>query len=230
MKLERHISHYFEREHGPFLSICDLDSAATESIIERERDAETGFNRFSFGTDFFDFRKLADDLLCELYSEKFGKEPERRPYYAVLGDADVVGGLYRDPHKLKIPLDYFSASEITFMCPDHFHLVGLRKMDVRRSFGYQPPKDYSEEEYPYFGKLLTYHELETQLSELKIDEYLTENRRTNHWYRYIEAQIWADPRDMRSRFKDLTEVEPESWTYDGVTHLQNYKKLIRTKQ
>ena len=109
-------------------------------------------------------------------------------------------------------------------------MVGLSKMEVRRSFGYQPPKDYNEEEHPYFGKLLTYHELETQLSELKVDEYLTENRRINHWYRYIEAQIWADPRDMMSRFKDLIEVEPESWTYDGVTYLQNYKKISRIRQ
>lgn len=229
MNLERHISHYFEREYGPFLSICDLDSADTEAIIERERDAETGFNRFSYGTDFFDFRKLADDLLLELYAKKFEKEPERRPYYAALGDADVVGGLYRDPYKVRIPIEYFSESEVTFMCPDHFHLVGLSKMETKRYFGYQPPEDYNEKTYPYFGKLLTYDELGARLSELKIDDYLAENKRTNHWYRYVEAQVWADPAEMRSRFKNWIEVDPESWTHDGVTHLQNYKKLRQKK-
>ncbi len=181
MNLERHISQYFEREYGPLLSICDLDKASTEAIIEKEREAETGFNRFSYGKDFFDFRKLADDFLLALYSEKFGKKPERRPYYAVLGDADVIGGLFRDPYKLRIPLDHFSESEITFMCPDHFHLVGLSNKEIKRYFGYQHPEDYSEEKYPYFGKLLTYPELEARISELKIDDYLAENRRTSHW-------------------------------------------------
>jgi|GEM_PF-3864796 len=120
MILERHISHYFEREYGPFLSICDLDTNGTEAIV-------------------------------------FGKEPERRPYYGVLGDANVVGGLYRDPHKVQIPLNYFSDSEITFMCPDHFHLVGLSKTNVKRYFGYQTPKDYSEEKYPYYQPLVSIH-------------------------------------------------------------------------
>ena len=111
------------------------------------------------------------------------------------------------------------------MCPDHFHLVGLNKADVKRCFGYQPPEDYREDEYPYFAKLLTYRELEARFRELKIDEYLRENRRTNHWYRYIEAQIWADPREMRARFNNWIEVDPEPWTYDGLTYLQNYKTM-----
>lgn len=222
MELERHISHYFERDCGPFLSICDLGTEETEAIIERERDAETGFNRFSYGTDFFEFRKLTDDLLLELYARKFGKEPQRRPYFAVLGDSDVIGGLYRDPCKLRIPIDYFSESEVTFMCPDHFHLAGLSERPVRRYFGYQPPEDYCEETYPYFGKLLTYPELKSGIRELKIDAYLAENRKTNHWHRYVEAQVWADPIEMRSRFTDWIEVEPESWTHNGVTHLQNF--------
>lgn len=94
MKLATHISHYFEKEVGPFLSICDLDAAERLEIIEREKGSDTGFNRFSYGREFFDFRLLADDLLLELYERKFGSAPARRPFYAVLGDADVVGGLF----------------------------------------------------------------------------------------------------------------------------------------
>lgn len=134
MNLSNYVSHYFERDYGPLLNICNLGADETRSIIERERDAETGFNRFSYGQNFFDFRKLADDLLLKLYSEKFARGPERRPFYAVLGDADVVGGLYRDPYKLRIPIEEFEEHEVTFMCPDHFHLVGLSKIEVKQSF------------------------------------------------------------------------------------------------
>ncbi|MDQ8198660.1 hypothetical protein QEH56_10895 [Pelagicoccus enzymogenes] len=225
MEFENHITHYFEREVGPFLSICDLDEAATASIIEREKDAETGFNRYFFGKDFFDYRKAADDLLIELYQKKFGNKAERRPYFAALGDADVVGGLYRDPYKIRIPLDYFRECELTFMCPDHFPLVRLSDTKVKRYFGYPLPKDYTEEKYPYFGKLLTIDELRAQSEALKIDRYLEENRRTNHWYRYVEAHIWADPQDMRKRFSDWIEVDPEPWTAANVSLLQNYKEI-----
>ncbi|MEM6916279.1 MAG: hypothetical protein AAF491_06890, partial [Verrucomicrobiota bacterium] len=66
------------------------------------------------------------------------------------------------------------------------------------------------------------------IRELKIDTYLAENRKTNHWYRYVEAQVWADPIEMRSRFTDWIEVEPESWTHNGVTHLQNFRDRKRS--
>ena len=225
MEFENHITHYFEHEYGPFLSICDLDESATESIIEREKEADTGFNRHSIGTAFFEWRKLADDLLLELYEKKFGKKPERRPYFAVLGDSDVVGGLYRDPYKVRIPLDYFSDSELTFICPDHGPLVDLSTRKVKRHFGHGLPKDYTEEKYPYFGKLLTIDELRKSSKELGIDSFLEKNRRSNNWYRYVEAHIWADPKELRERFSDWVEVDPEPWSFRGVTYLQNYKKI-----
>lgn len=81
MKLPNHVSHYFERDYGPLLNICNLSADETRCIIESESDADTGFNRFSYGQDFFDFRKLADDLLLKLYSKKFARRPERRPFY-----------------------------------------------------------------------------------------------------------------------------------------------------
>lgn len=225
MEFENHITHYFEHEHGPFLSICDLDEEATNSIIESEKDAETGFNRYSHGKDFFDYRKVADDLLVECYEKKFGKKPERRPYFAALGDVDVVGGLYRNPYKIRIPLDYFSDFEVTFMCPDHFPLVRMSDRKVARYFGHPIPKDYTEKKYPYFGKLLTIDELREQNKELEIDKYLENKKKINCWYRYVEAHVWADPQEMRKRFSKWIEVDPEPWSAQNVSFLHNYKNI-----
>lgn len=229
MSFANQVSHYFERDYGPLLNICNLSADEIRGIIDRERDAETGFNRFSYGQEFFDFRKLADDLLLNLYSEKFARPPERRPFYSVLGDADVVGGLYRDPYKIRIPIEEFGEHEITFMCPDHFHLVGLSNIEVKEYFGFQAPDGWNEETHPYFGKLLTYEELEEGFRELKIDLYLNERAQRNDWYRYVEAHIWADPEDLRSRFRDWIEVDPEPWSDGKVTHLQNFKHIQQDK-
>lgn len=224
MELPRHITHYFEKDYGPLLNICNLDPSERRQIIERERDEETGFNRFSHGEEFFDFRLLADDLLLDLYATKFGRRPSRRPFYGVLGNADVVGGLYRDPHKIVIPIEEFEEGELTLMCPDHFHLVTIMKRSQGiRVFGAQPPDDYSEEKYPYFGKLFTIEEVDAQLSALKIDSYLEERVRGNQWHRYLEVQIWSDPESLRERYPQWIEVDPEPWFDGRVTHLQNYK-------
>ncbi|WP_309382667.1 hypothetical protein [Cerasicoccus frondis] len=223
MHLPRYISHYFEREKGPLLSICDLDEAETQQIIEQERDAPTGFNRFAEGKAFFDYRRLADDLTIDLYAKRFQRDAPRRPFYAVLGDADVVGGLYRDPYKIQIPIEFFAEGELTFMCPDHLHLVTLNKVPAKQHFGYQIPSDYSEAKYPYFGKLLTYEDLCVGYHSLGIAAHLEQMHRRLNWYRYLEAQIWVEPTQLRERFKDWFEVTPEPWTYGNVTYLQNYK-------
>ena len=226
MALSSHISHYYEKSVGPFLNICDLDSKKRREIIEREKNKETGFNRFSYGEEFFDFRLLADDLIIELYSLKFGRKPSKRPFYAVLGDADVVGGLYEDPYKIRIPIESFAPDELTFMFPDHFHLVSFMKRGgSKKMFGYQLPEDYSAEIYPYLGKLLTYEELVEGLDLLGISQRLEIERKKNNWYRYIEAQIWLNPKKITKLPYSSYEVTPEPWTHKGITYLQNYKTL-----
>ncbi|MDF1811516.1 MAG: hypothetical protein P1V20_04860 [Verrucomicrobiales bacterium] len=226
MEFANHISHYFEKEYGPLLNICNLDSQERSQVIHREKDAETGFNRFSYGEEFFDFRLLADDLLLDLYAQKFGERPARRPFYGVLGDADVVGGIYRDPWKIRIPVDEFAPGELTLMCPDHFHLVSImNRTGGKRTFGYQPPKDYTESKYPWFGKLMTYEELVEDFEKLKIDRHLERQIESNGWHRYVEAQIWSEPKALRKKYKISHEVTPETWTHDGITHLQNHKAM-----
>jgi hypothetical protein len=47
------LTHYFEADKSPFRNICDLSDEEIESVIETEKDADTAFNRFALGLDFF---------------------------------------------------------------------------------------------------------------------------------------------------------------------------------
>src|SRR5215831_12984968 len=76
------LTHYYEAERGPFKNICDLSEAELDRLISAELDANTAFNRFALGKDFFKIRRAADDLLIEKYIAKFGRRPGRRPFYA----------------------------------------------------------------------------------------------------------------------------------------------------
>jgi hypothetical protein len=83
------LTHYYEAERGPFKNICDLSDNELDGLISAEKNANSAFNRFALGRDFFKIRRAADDRLIEKYCEKFGVEPSTRPFYAVLGDFDL---------------------------------------------------------------------------------------------------------------------------------------------
>jgi hypothetical protein len=75
------VTHYFERDYGPFLNICDLPREEVSTLVSSERDAPTAFNRFALGAEFLEFRRAADDLLIDCCRNKFHKAPARRPFY-----------------------------------------------------------------------------------------------------------------------------------------------------
>jgi hypothetical protein len=72
------LTHYYEAERGPFKNICDLSDDELDGLISVEKNADTAFNRFVLGRDFFKIRRAADNLLIEKYSEKFGFAPQTR--------------------------------------------------------------------------------------------------------------------------------------------------------
>jgi len=123
MGLPNYITHYFEADYGPFLNICDLSHEEAENLVRRERGAQTAFNRFAMGSEFIRWRREADDLLIRSYSEKFGHPPEGRPYFALLGSFDKTLTMFREGRKIEIDTSVLSEGELTFMYPDHAHLI-----------------------------------------------------------------------------------------------------------
>jgi hypothetical protein len=109
------ITHYYEAKRGPFKNICDLSDNELDVLISEEKDADTAFNRFSLGKDFFKIRRAADDLLIEKYREKFGTAPKNRPVYAVLGEFDRTLTMYRDGKSVRIKVSALAREHLTFM-------------------------------------------------------------------------------------------------------------------
>ena len=178
------LTHYFEADKGPFRNICDLSDEQIEFIIEAEKGAETAFNRFALGSDFFKLRRAADDLLVEKYAEKFGVKPRIRPFFAVLGAFDRTTSMYRDGRSIRIRISLLSPEHVTFMYPDHFHLAWSKGL-------FLPEVPYSCE--PFHDLLLTYAELPEAIRTYHLDARIEEAKRRGMWtYSYIEAHIW-DP-------------------------------------
>jgi hypothetical protein len=178
------LTHYFEADKGPFLNICDLSDEQIESIIAAEKDVDMPFNRFALGPEFFKLRRSADDLLIEKYTEKFGKKPRTRPYFAVLGSFGRTMGMYRHGGSIQISVSLLAPEDLTFMYPDHFHLVWSKGLLL-------PETPYCYQ--PFHDLLLTYAELPEAMRIYSLDARIEEAKRRDMWTcSYIEAHIW-DP-------------------------------------
>lgn len=191
------LTHYYEAERGPFRNICDLPSEELDRLIAAEESARTAFNRFALGKEFFEIRKAADDLLIEKYKEKFGKAPAIRPFYAVLGEFERTASMYRDGRSVRIDVSWFSRDQLTFMYPDHFHLVWSKGDFPPPPSLFPPPHSYIYE--PVHERLFTYDELPEAIRAYSLDTRINRAKKLKMWVSsYIEAHIW-DP-DIPKRF------------------------------
>lgn len=182
--IPNYITHYFERERGPFKNICDLSKDAWAKLIEEEKGFEIPFNRFNMGESFFLDRCESDDLLIDLYAQKFGQEAKQRPFYATLGSFDRTGDLYRSPEKIEFPISMFEDHEATFIYEDHSHLGWLR--------GSQKQPDWFEVR-DYHCRLFTYSELAEAFERFRFFERISSALRNDKWVSaYVEAHIWID--------------------------------------
>lgn len=185
------LTHYFETDKGPFLNICDLSDEQIESIIAAEKNAEMPFNRFALGLDFFKLRRSADELLTEKYTEKFGIKPKTRPYFAVLGEFDRTMGMYRQGRSIRIDVSLLVPEDLTFIYPDHFHLVWSKGL-------FLPETPYCYQ--PFHDLLFTYAELPEAIRNYNLDARIEEAKCRDMWTgSYIEAHIW-DP-DIKLKLK-----------------------------
>jgi hypothetical protein len=187
-KIRSFLTHYYEAERGPFKNVCDLTEEEIDHLISVEKDAETGFNRFALGRDFFKIRRTADDLLIERYGEKFGFSPLGRPFYAVLGEFDRTLSMYRLGRSIRLDMSRFSREQVTFMYPDHFVLVWSKGL-------YPPPRAlFGSSTYSYeaiHDCLFTYDELPEAFVTYSLEDRITRAKRRDLWVSsYIEAHVW----------------------------------------
>jgi hypothetical protein len=191
------LTHYYEAERGPFRNVCDLSDAELDHLIAAEKDAETAFNRFALGKDFFEIRRAADDLLIDKYHEKFGLMPADRPFYAVLGAFDRTLSMYRDGRSVRLDMSRFSREQVTFMYPDHFVLVWSKGLYP------PPPALFGSSTYSHdvvHDYLFTYDELPEAFRTYSFESRIALAKRQDLWVSsYIEAHIW-DP-DIRKEIR-----------------------------
>ena len=173
MNVPVYLSHYFDREKGPFLNILDLPSEQRREVENDLRNDEAVFNSLR-PADYLETRMKVERWLRLSFRKKGGKPKLDHPRYLTLGDCSWMLEWFRNGHELKIPIWFFDKQIISFTYPDSIVSFQLAKTHLSRGC---------------YGQVFTMDEITDVIKEYGLPGERKDLK--SHFYeKYIEVQIW----------------------------------------
>ncbi len=181
------ISHYYEQERGPLLSITDHDRETAREIIRQITARNEGFSN-NRPPKYIDWRIDVENWLRTAFIEKGGKPIRQNPHYFVLGDCDWLLSWYKNGGILKKNLADIDPDQMTFTYPDSMVSYQLYQYYLNGDNPYYKDSDHKE----YHGNVFRFDELEKTISTYGMPEGKTINGVRTSDELYIEIQVWSD--------------------------------------
>jgi hypothetical protein len=166
------LSHYYERNSGPFRSLSDLPLRDAEVVQERIRQAGVQFAS-QRPVDYLVNRQMIEDRIRSQFIQKGGCPLRRRPHYFILGACTWLLAWYEHGCELRLPLMRFNMSALSFTYGDSF--PAMRYQDGK----------------PYRAQVYTWEELPELVVRYGLPQDWNPDGRLGP-ERYIEAQVWDD--------------------------------------
>lgn len=166
--------HYHEKGRPPFMNLSDLPNDDAIKLHTKLSGENKSFAARDADGQYMLQRRIVEARAYEMFVRKGGKPARKNPHYMVLGEsgADVCEAWFLDSAVIKIPLDEFDKSTLSFTYGDSFP-------------AFKPIFD-EEPEYD----LYLYDEIVRVINERGMPQF----RENMEWYepRYIEVQVWSD--------------------------------------
>lgn len=165
-----YLTHYYEKEYGPFLNLSMLDLDKAEKLLEKIRQEN---NRFASKRDknYLTFRAALEEKIRDLFIQKGGKPVRHKPHYMILGSCPWLLDWYVDGASISFPLNKIPTDQISFTYGDSF-----------------PAMRY-EDGSPYRKCVYRLEELPSLISKYGLPQDWNPEGKLGP-DRYIEAQIW----------------------------------------
>ena len=171
---EKYLYHYYEKSKGPFLNLSDFDIDMAQSVMD-EIKANNDLMAAHRYDGYLKRRVYLEGMARELFIAKGGKPIRQVPHYMVIGRCDWLLTWYHEPEFIKIPIDSFPVSSISFSYGDLFPTFSDRVTDGRE----------------YRKQIYTLDEINLLIQKYGLPQQW--NAGGEHGpERYIEAQIWDD--------------------------------------
>lgn len=167
--------HYFEKKIGAFKNLSDLPLAEAEEVLKGIKNSRP--SSFAAGRDenYMNRRMNYETLARNLFIEKGGKPIRKVPHYMVVEECQWLNSWYVDGDYIKIPIEEFDLSTISFTYGDMHPTFSPIVNDGRE----------------YRKKLYTYDEILKIIDKYGLPQEWNSDGRFGP-ERYIEVQIWSD--------------------------------------
>jgi hypothetical protein len=181
------VSHYYELERGPLLSVTNEDKEVAREIIRQITERNEGFSN-NRPTQYIDWRIDVEDWLRKGFIEKGGKPERLNPHYFILGECDWMLGWYKNGSVLKKGVKELNPKQVTFTYPDSMVSYQLYQYHTKRDNPLYKESDHRD----YHGQVFLLEELENIISKYGLPEGGVKDGKPISNEMYIEVQVWEN--------------------------------------
>lgn len=182
-----YLYHYYEKDVGPFISLSHLDIEEAEQILDQLRKRNKTFAA-KRNDNYLERRKYLEQLVRSKFIEKGGHPIRQTPHYMVLEECPWLETWYENGRYIKIPIDKFNMSTVSFTYGDTFPTFSPQVKDGL---------EYREQVY-------TYDEIVELVKKYGLPQKTSQNNSEFARPRYIEVQVWSDK--PIERYCDLSSI------------------------
>ena len=168
-----YLYHCFEKSTGPFRNLSDLSMEEAKEVVRRVKEERPGSQCASRHDKYVEYRRNCENILRTEFAKKGGKMDRFVPHYMTVELSPWMTTWYEDSDYLKIPIEEFDLSTLSFTYGDSMPNWGV--------------KDDKE----YRGKLYTYEEILKVIEKYGLPQDWNDDGKYGP-ERYIEVQVWSD--------------------------------------
>ena len=168
-----YLYHYYDRRTGPFRSLTSIPWEEAKRVLEKIRQERPDSFCAQRDGEYITRRLNCEARLRKEFLAIGGVTDIDSPHYMVLGESRWLSTWYEQSDCIKIPVEKFDISKISFTYGDSMP-----------TFNFKDGKEYREKVYDYEGILKV------------IEKYgLPQEWNDDGRYgpeRYVEAHVWTD--------------------------------------
>lgn len=170
-----YLYHYYEKDRLPFLNLSDLPFEEANRILDNIKKNKPTAYCAKRQPEYMKDRLYYKGILREEFLKKGGKIKRKAPHYMIIEHSPWLSSWYEDSAYIKIPIEEFDLSTLSFTYGDSHPTFSPRVNDGKE----------------YRKKLYTYDEILKIIEKYGLPQEWNEAGKYGP-ERYIEVHVWSD--------------------------------------
>lgn len=167
--------HYYDKNSKPFISLSDLPIEQANAVIDKIKATNPNSFCAKRRDGYMQNRLYFENILRTEFLKKGGKVERQNPYYMIIEKCDWLSSWYEDSAFVKIPIEEFDLSTLSFTYGDSHPTFSPRINDGKE----------------YRKKLYLYDEILEIIKKYGLPQDWNGSGEFGP-ERYIEVHVWSD--------------------------------------